>query len=107
MAVINATDNELRSLVFDNKRVLVKFIDAECRICKALAPELESLSEQARYSKVVFLRVDAATNPVSAEEVRFTKAPFFAAYLNGRLIECGVHTTVAEVEKMLKRSLCK
>ena len=106
MAVINATDSELRSIVFENKRVLVKFVDEDCNICRALAPKVEALSDQSRFSKVVFLRVDAATNPVSAEEVRFTKAPFFAAYLEGRLIECAVLTTEGEVEKLVKRTLC-
>ena len=103
MAVIDATDNELRSIIFDNKRVLVKFIDEKCSICQKLSPAVLSLSEDPRYKHIVFLRIHAATNPVSAKEVRFTKAPFFAGYVDGMLTECGVKTTKAGVEEILHK----
>jgi thiol-disulfide isomerase/thioredoxin len=103
MAVINATDNELRSIIFDNKRVLVKFIDKDCSLCKVLAPSIEALSVDPRYKQIVFLRIDAATNPVSAKEVQYTKAPFFAGYFDSTLVECGTLVSQAEVETMLQK----
>ena len=105
MALIKATDAELRSLIFDNKRVLVKFVDENCSICKALAPSVTSLSEQERYRHIVFLQIEAATNPVSAKEVHFTKAPFFAGYVDGMLTECGVKTTKKGVIEILEKIL--
>jgi len=105
MAVIDATDASLRDILKVEKRVLVKFIDADCDICKALAPIIESMSEELQYREIVFLRMNAAENPVSAVEVKLTKAPFFVGYRKRSLVQCRTMTTEAEVRELLGQLL--
>jgi len=101
----NATDADLRRLVFERDHVIVKFIDRECAICKSLAPSFEDLSRSPIYNDVLFLRMDAKENPVSLKEVRFSKAPFIATYKKGILQECGLVSSRNEIEEMLENLL--
>ncbi|NDK55363.1 thioredoxin family protein [Pontibacter sp. BT213] len=103
--IYNATDADLRQLVFQNEYVIVKFIDKECDICKALAPSFDTLSQRAAYTEVLFLRMDAKENPVSLKEVRFSKAPFIATYKKGILQQCGLVNTEEEITAMLEQLL--
>jgi hypothetical protein len=105
MAVIEATDKELEQIISEHPRVLLKFIDRDCRICEALRPKIQELSEHPQYHSIVFLTIDAATNPIAASEVQFTKAPFFASYVRQRLMEVGVKTTEPEVKTLLDKML--
>lgn len=101
--ILNATDADLRQLVFQQERVIVKFIDRNCEICKALAPSFLALSKQDRYTDVLFLKMDAKENPVSRKEVEFSSSPFIATYKNGVLKDCGLVSTEAEIQKMLEQ----
>lgn len=104
MTVIkNATDTDLRSLLYQHDRVLVKFIDTECEICKTLAPSFEGFARDPRYKNILFLRMDARENPVSRQEVKFSKAPFIATYKKGVLKDCGIVSTREEMGDMLER----
>lgn len=103
--IYSATDADLRQLVFKNDFVIVKFIDKECEICKALAPSFDTLSHQPEYANVLFLRMDAKENPVSLREVRFSKAPFIATYKKGILQDCGLVNTKEEISTMLEKLL--
>ena len=101
----NATDADLRQLVFEHEHVIVKFIDQECSICKSLAPSFEELSRLPNYNEVLFLRMDAKENPVSLKEVQFSRAPFIATYKKGILQDCGLVSSKAEILEMLERLL--
>ncbi|MBC5772680.1 thioredoxin [Pontibacter sp. KCTC 32443] len=104
-SIHNATDADLRQLVFKKDHVIVKFIDEECKICKALAPSFESLALLPKYKEVLFLRMDAKVNPVSSKEVKFSSSPFIATYKKGILLDCGVVTDIQGITEMLDRLL--
>ena len=101
----NATDADLRQLVYKNDFVIVKFIDQNCEICKALAPSFNTLSRHPNFAEVLFLRMDAKENPVSLKEVRFSSAPFIATYKKGILQHCGLVSTEEEIKTMLEQLL--
>ena len=101
----NATDADLRQLVFERDYVIVKFIDKECNICKALAPSFEDFARQTTYKDILFLKMDAIENPVSLKEVKYSGAPFIATYKKGVLKDCGLVSTKEEIGDMLKRLL--
>lgn len=84
----------------------MKFVDANCTICRELAPHLRTLANDPRFAHVLFLRIDAQENPVSAKEVPFTKAPFMAAYRVGRLVHCETVFTADRIEDILTEYLC-
>ncbi|GAB3538675.1 hypothetical protein GCM10027443_34090 [Pontibacter brevis] len=101
MTIIESNDDHLRQLIFEKEKVIVKFIDEACEVCKQLAPSFSSFSSDPTYSDVTFVRMDASENPVSSQEVRLTGTPFFATYRKGTLKECGVVATEAEIKALL------
>ncbi|WP_205500274.1 thioredoxin family protein [Rufibacter psychrotolerans] len=108
MAIQISSDHELRSIIFERERVIVKFIDEDCQICKLLAPSFKQFSDDPTYDSITFLQMDASENPVSSKEVKLTGTPFFAIYFRGTLRHCSLLSSEAEVKKMLDRLLaCK
>ena len=100
-----ATDADLRQLIFEHPYVLVKFVDDDCLICKAIAPRLTALARDPRFAHVLFLRTNAGENPVAAQEIGFTQAPFIVAYRDGRLKHCETVFTEGRVEEILLECL--
>ena len=101
----DATDTDLRQIVYGHRCVLVKFVDADCTVCQALAPHLTHFANDPQYAHVLFLRLNAAENPVAAKSVTFTKAPFIAAYCEGRLVNCETVLTEGRIEEILQEYL--
>lgn len=101
MPVHTSSDAELRSIIFEKEKVLVKFIDEDCAVCKKLAPSIEKFSNAPQYQEVTFLRLDASENPVSSKEVKLSGTPFFATYHKGTLKDCGLLSSEAEVQVLL------
>ncbi|WP_242919950.1 protein disulfide isomerase family protein [Pontibacter liquoris] len=96
------TDDDLRSIIYKYDHVIVKFVDAQCPICKELEPTYRKLAESPAYKDVRFLRMQASENPVSSRQVRLTGTPFIATYYKGLLQACGLVKTAGELEEMLQ-----
>ncbi|GAB2525947.1 thioredoxin family protein [Rufibacter soli] len=105
MAIQISSDNELRSIIFEKERVIVKFVDENCGICKALAPAYKKLSENPTYQDITFLQLDSSENPVSSQEVKLSGTPFFAIYYKGTLRDCALLSTEEKVRKYLEKLL--
>ncbi|WP_439881087.1 thioredoxin family protein [Pontibacter sp. MBLB2868] len=101
MTITESNDNELRQLIFEKEKVIVKFVDEACNLCKALAPSFSSFSANPAYSDITFVRMNASENPVSSREVKMTGTPFFASYRNGTLVECGIVSSEEGIIAML------
>ncbi|MFC5271277.1 thioredoxin family protein [Adhaeribacter terreus] len=105
MPIKNATDKELRKLIFENPKVSVKFTKTDCPICERMSKTYLKLSDQARYKDIIFLLMDASENPVSSQEVHLTGTPFFAIYKNGVLATCNLISNENELEELLNELL--
>lgn len=105
MGVIEATDDDLRTIIFDYPRVIVKFVTEDCTVCKELQPFYQGCAESPKYAEITFVRMDAKENPVSSREVALTGTPFFAAYKAGILLYCSLVSTEEGVENVLKKLL--
>ena len=105
MTVTSIDDNKLRQLIFDDERVIVKFTDPACPICKILSPLFLKLSSEPQFQDITFVRMSANENPVSNQEVKLTGTPFFASYLKGTIQECGIVDTEDGIRAMLERLL--
>jgi thioredoxin 1 len=101
MTIRTSSDSELRSLIFESERVIVKFIDENCQVCKLLAPSFRQFSSDPAYQEITFLQMDAAENPVSSQEVKLTGTPFFAIYYKATLRKCGLLSSEDEVKRYL------
>ncbi|RDV10687.1 thioredoxin [Pontibacter diazotrophicus] len=101
MTIIECNDDHLRLLIFEKEKVIVKFIDPACEVCKQLAPSFTRFSSDPAYNDITFVRMNASENPVSSKEVRLTGTPFFATYRKGTLRDCGVVATEEEIKALL------
>jgi thioredoxin 1 len=88
MPVHQATDSELRRLIFQHPKVVVKFTKTDCPICERMGITYEKLSAEPRFQDITFLLMDASESPVSSQEVLLTGTPFFAIYENSMLTQC-------------------
>lgn len=105
MSILESNDNELRRLIFEKDSVIVKFIDEDCPICKALAPAFQDFASQPAYQSITFVRMNAKENPVSSKEVKMSGTPFFATYKNSKLKYCGTVSTEEGLRNMLDQLL--
>jgi thiol-disulfide isomerase/thioredoxin len=105
MTIIESNDNQLRQLIFEKEKVIVKFVDENCEVCKSLAPSFSRLSSDPAYNAITFVRMSAKENPVSSKEVALTGTPFFATYRKGTLQECGVISTESGITTLLQKLL--
>lgn len=103
--VTESNDNELRKLIFERDKVIVKFTAENCPVCKVMEPKYKLLSKEPNYSEVTFLRMSANENPVSSKEVKLKGTPFFATYRRGTLANCGIVATEEELRDMLQHLL--
>lgn len=107
LIIHEASDADLRTLIHKHDLVIVKFVDENCQVCKELAPSFQGLAGNPKYRDVLFLRMNAAENPVSSKQVKLSGTPFIATYRKGRLQDCGLITSEAEVAQMLDKLLKK
>ncbi|WP_299984329.1 thioredoxin domain-containing protein [uncultured Pontibacter sp.] len=105
MTVTDINDDKLRQLIFEKERVIVKFTDPACPVCKELSPSFRKFSTEPQYHNITFARMSASENPVSSQEVKLTGTPFFASYLKGTIQECGIVDTEEGIRAMLSRLL--
>ncbi|WP_187264042.1 thioredoxin family protein [Pontibacter beigongshangensis] len=105
MPVTESNDEQLRKLIFEKDRVMVKFTDENCPICKVLSPSFRRIATEPTYQHVQFVRMSARENPVSSKEVTMTGTPFFATYRKGTLLDCGVVSTEDGIREMLAKLL--
>lgn len=101
MSVLDSNDAHLRRLIYEVDKVIVKFINEDCAICKALSPKFEQFSADPAYQHITFVRMNAKENPVSSKEVSMTGTPFFATFRKGTLLDCGVVSTEDGIKEML------
>ncbi|MCC9166424.1 thioredoxin family protein [Pontibacter harenae] len=105
MTIIESNDNELRKLIFAKEKVIVKFTDKDCPICKVLSPIFNRFSADPTYEAITFVRMSAKENPVSSKEVKMSGTPFFAIYKKGTLQDCGIVATEEGLRNMLQKLL--
>lgn len=101
MPIQKATDAELRNLIFENARVIVKFTKTNCPVCERMGRSYLKFSTDPRYQDITFLLMDAAENPVSSKEVHLSGTPFFAIYLGGILTQCKLVSEEDELQELL------
>ena len=92
MSVIECVDKDFSDSLSANDKVVVKYFANWCGSCKLFSPKYKRLSNDDRFSDVVFLDVNAEDNPVARKIGGVDNLPFFAVFKNGELVE-GVATS--------------
>lgn len=101
MPITDSNDTQLRKLIFDKDRVIVKFVDEACTVCKLLSPSYTKFATDPAFKNILFVRMNAKENPVSSKEVKMTGTPFFATFRKGTLLDCGIVSTEEGIKEML------
>lgn len=92
MSVIECVDKDFSDSLSANDKVVVKYFANWCGSCKLFSPKYKRLSNDDRFSDVVFLDVNAEDNPVARKLGGVDNLPFFAVFKNGELVD-GVATS--------------
>jgi len=87
MAVIKATDADFQSALSSQPLTVVKYYADWCGSCKLISPKFRRMSEDARFSGVQFLEVNAEENPEARHKAGVNNLPFFASFRGDQLAE--------------------
>lgn len=87
MAIQIATDADFSAIIENNPKVVVKYYADWCGACKLFAPKFRRLSEDERFSDVVFLDVNAEENEKARQMAGVNNLPFMATFKDGKLLE--------------------
>ena len=101
--VVDTNDAYLRRFTHEYPKVFAKFTADHCALCTELAPCFARFADEPANKDILFVRLSAAENPVAQQLLVKRDAPFFVSYCQGRLIECDVLATEAEVLAQLAR----
>ena len=91
---------QLKAVLRDNRKVIVKFEADWCGPCRALAPFFETLSEQHKES-IVFCKVDVDEAAEVAESESVTCMPTIKAFHNGKLIDTVMGASQPNITKLV------
>jgi len=89
MPVQIASDEDFESLIQTNPKVIVKYYADWCGSCRLLAPKYRRMSDDPRFSDVVFLDINAEQNPKARKMAGVDNLPFIAMFRNGSFIKGG------------------
>lgn len=101
--VVDTTDAHLRRFTHEYPKVFAKFTADHCARCTELAPCFARFADDPTNKNILFVRLRADENPVAQQLVLKRDAPFLVSYCQGRLLECDVLTTEAEIMAQLAR----
>ena len=87
MAVTLCTDADFQQLIDSGKPTIVKYYADWCGNCKLIAPKYRRLSEDARFSDIAFLDINAEENEGARRTAGVDNLPFFALFKDGKLIK--------------------
>lgn len=87
MSVQVATDQDFKSILESNEKVVVKYGASWCGQCRLFGPKFKRLSNDERFEGVVFVDIDAESNPEARKLANVNNLPFFAVFRNGEMLE--------------------
>jgi thioredoxin 1 len=104
MPVILSTDADFNTILQNNPKVVVKYFADWCGNCKLFAPKFRRMSESPDFEGVIFIDVNAETNPEARKLANVDNLPFFATFNNG-VLESGTATSLEPVVTELINTL--
>jgi thioredoxin 1 len=103
MAVINTNDAEFKSELTNNSLVVIKYFADWCGSCKLIAPKYRRLSDDARFSTIRFLEVDAEVNEEVRKTANVDNLPYFAIFKDGALVAGSATSKEEKIVELLEK----
>ncbi|MCO4291853.1 thioredoxin family protein [Solitalea sp. MAHUQ-68] len=107
MAVVVSTDQDFKNTLDTNAKVIVKYYADWCGSCKLFSPKYKRLSNDERFTNVVFLDINAEENEAARKLAGVDNLPFFATFNQGELVESSASSKEEVVVKMIENLLSK
>ena len=98
MSIQTASDANFINIISSNDKVIVKFHADWCGSCKLIAPKYRRMSDDPRFSSIVFLDVNSEDNPITRKLSGVDNLPFFATFRSGQIVD---HTATAKEETVV------
>ncbi|MCA1750572.1 MAG: thioredoxin family protein [Cryomorphaceae bacterium] len=103
MAVQQLTDQDFKSTIKSDEKVIVKYFADWCGSCKLIAPKYKRLSDDERFSGITFLDINAEENEEARKAAGVDNLPFFAVFKNGDFVEGSATSKADKVEELLEK----
>jgi len=87
MSVQNITQEDFKSVIQSNDKVMVKYYADWCGSCKLIAPKYKRLSDDDRFSGITFTEANAEQNEAARKAAGVDNLPFFAIFKDGKFVE--------------------
>ncbi len=98
-----STDQDFKTLLESNSKVVVKYFANWCGTCRLFAPKFKKLSDKEEYKDVLFLDVNAEENPEARRISGVSNLPYFAVFKNGELVASDSASKEEAVENLIKK----
>ncbi len=106
MPVTETSDAFLFLQVANNDRVILKYHSEDCGDnCIRFVDTYKELSEDPKYSNVVFLVINADDNPRAKGRISDKQQPVITTYHKGKLLDSRHASTKEGVEELLEELL--
>jgi thiol-disulfide isomerase/thioredoxin len=79
--------NDILNAVKTDELVFIRFHASWCGVCKLIAPFVDRLKGDERFSTVTFIDVDVEENLDVKEAFKINNLPYFATFKSGKLRE--------------------
>jgi len=103
MSVNVSTDQDFKTNLESNDKVVVKYFANWCGSCKLFAPKYRRLSDDDRFGGITFLDVNAEENPEARKMAGVSNLPFFAVFQNGKLVDGAATNKEDKVVELLEK----
>ena len=80
-------DNDFKTSIDQNDKVIVKYFAGWCGSCRLFAPKFKRLAQDERFEGITFLDVNAEENPAARKLGNVKNLPTFAIFKNGELLD--------------------
>jgi hypothetical protein len=106
MAVTHSSDSMLLLEVAEYPLVVLNYHSEECgQPCQDFIPLFSAISEEERYSGILFLCIDTEHNPVAKAHILKHAKPIVTVYRNGLMTETVQTSSREEVVALLDKLL--
>lgn len=78
---------EIISTIKSDERVFIRFHAPWCGVCKLIAPFVERMKADERFSGITFLDVDVEESLDVKEAFKINNLPYFAIFNTSKLVE--------------------
>lgn len=98
--MIELEQDNLESLIKENKKVIVQYGAGWCGNCRMIKPKVKKLADTR--NDIIFVYADAEQFPGSRSLAKVDNLPTFAAFSDGELVEQKQGNKIDLVEDLIK-----